>query len=91
VRVRILKVPDRDEIDGVRLDIMMPGSAREVSASVGAWLIAEGFAEFEMRRPQEENPDELSNPTSVARERRRRSPGGESFPASAQHRRRKTD
>ena len=50
MKVRIRKTPDVDEVDGVRVDDMMPGTVRDVSASIGAWLIAEGFAEPEMRR-----------------------------------------
>ena len=36
-------------MDGVRLDDMRPGSVREVSPSIGSWLIAERYAEPEMR------------------------------------------
>ena len=50
VKVRISKKPDVDEMDGVRLDDMQPGDVREVSPSIGSWLIAEGCAEPEMRR-----------------------------------------
>ena len=50
MKVRISKKPDVEEIDGVRLDDMQPGSVREVSSSVGSWLIAERCAEPEMRR-----------------------------------------
>ena len=50
MKVRIRKTPDVDELDGVRLDDMRPGSVREVSPSIGAWLIAERCAEPEMRR-----------------------------------------
>jgi hypothetical protein len=50
VKVRIRKTPDVDEVDGVRVDDMTPGTVRDVSSSIGAWLIAEGFAEPEMRR-----------------------------------------
>jgi hypothetical protein len=49
VKVRISKTPAEDELDGVRLDGMTPGSVREVSSSIGAWLIAERYAEPEMR------------------------------------------
>jgi hypothetical protein len=38
------------ELDGVRLDNLVPGAVREVSASVGSWLIIAGYAEPEMRR-----------------------------------------
>jgi hypothetical protein len=50
VKVRIRKTPDVDEVDGVRVDDMTPDSVRDVSPSIGAWLIAEGYAEPEMRR-----------------------------------------
>jgi hypothetical protein len=50
VKVRIYKTPAVDELDGVRLDDMTPGSVHEVSASIGAWLVAERCAEPEMRR-----------------------------------------
>ena len=49
VKVRIIKTPDREELDGVRLDDMKPGAVREVSPSIGSWLIAERYAEPEMR------------------------------------------
>jgi hypothetical protein len=55
VKVRIKKTPREDEVDGVRLDRFAPGTVRDVSASVGSWLIAERYAEPEMRRT---NPDE---------------------------------
>jgi hypothetical protein len=50
VKVRIRKTPEEEELDGVRLDSMRPGVVREVSASIGAWLIAERYAVPEMRR-----------------------------------------
>jgi hypothetical protein len=50
VKVRIRKTPDLVEMDGVRVDDMRPGSVREVSSSIGSWLIAERYAEPEMRR-----------------------------------------
>lgn len=49
MKVRISKTPDVAEMDGVRLDDMRPGSVREVSPSIGSWLIAERYAEPEMR------------------------------------------
>jgi hypothetical protein len=58
VKVRIKKTPDVDELDGVRLDDMMPGGVREVSSIIGSWLITEGYADAEMRRdirPHEED------------------------------------
>ena len=44
MKVRIKKTPREDEVDGVRLDRLEPGTVREVSASVGSWLIAERYA-----------------------------------------------
>ena len=55
VKVRITETPREDELDGVRLDSMKRGTVREVSPSIGAWLIAEGYAVTEMRHePQQE-------------------------------------
>jgi len=50
VRVRITETPRQPEIDGVRLDGLRPGMVRDVSSSIGAWLIAEEYAQPEMRR-----------------------------------------
>jgi hypothetical protein len=50
VKVRIRKTPDVIEVDGIYVADMKPGSVREVSSSIGSWLIAEGFADHEMRR-----------------------------------------
>jgi hypothetical protein len=55
VRVRIKRKPREDELDGVRLDALQPNMVREVSASVGSWLIAEGYAVPEMRRIAEDD------------------------------------
>jgi hypothetical protein len=49
VKVRIKKKPDEREVDGVNLDRLAPGAVREVSTSLASWLIAEGYAEPEMR------------------------------------------
>jgi len=58
VRIRIKRTPREEELDGVRLDGLQPGMVKEVSASVGSWLVAEGYALPEMRRNTEE--DEFS-------------------------------
>ena len=50
MKVRIRQTPSLDELDGVRLDDMQAGTIREVSSSIGSWLIAERLAEPEMRR-----------------------------------------
>ena len=59
VIVRIRKTPDEEELDGVRLDDMRPGSVREVSASVGSWLIAQRYAEPEMRTDVRTHEDDF--------------------------------
>ena len=50
MRVRIKVTPKEDELDGVRVGNLESGSVREVSMSIGSWLIAEGYAEPEMRQ-----------------------------------------
>ncbi len=49
MKVRITRAPAEREIDGIKLDRFTPGSVREVTAPIGSWLIAEGYAEPEMR------------------------------------------
>lgn len=51
VKVRIKAAPREREVDGVRLDTYEPGTIRDVSPSIGAWLIAQGYADSEMRSP----------------------------------------
>jgi hypothetical protein len=41
-------------MDGVKLDRFAPGSVRNVSPSIAAWLIAEGYADPEMRMSHDE-------------------------------------
>jgi hypothetical protein len=36
-------------MDGVNLDRLKPGAVRDVSTSIASWLVAEGYAEPEMR------------------------------------------
>ena len=50
VKVRIKKTPRERDIDGVSLEGLFPGAVRDVSALLGAWLIAEDYAVAEMRR-----------------------------------------
>jgi hypothetical protein len=50
VKVRITEKPKLPELDGVKLDGLVPGVVREMSPSVASWLIAEHYAEPEMRR-----------------------------------------
>src|SRR5262245_16999093 len=49
VRVRIKAHPVEAELDGVRLDTFIVGTVRDVSASLGSWLVAQGYADLEMR------------------------------------------
>lgn len=49
MRIQILVAPREKELDGVRLDVFQPGKVCDVSSSVGAWLIANGYALAEMR------------------------------------------
>jgi hypothetical protein len=53
VKVRIKMTPLESEIDGVRLDRFKAGTVRDVSPILGAWLIAERYADPEMRRSVE--------------------------------------
>ena len=57
VKVRITQTPRECELDGVRVDQFERGSVREVSASIGSWLIAEHYAELEMRRAPRDETD----------------------------------
>jgi hypothetical protein len=49
LRVRIIVTPREREIDGVKLHTLMPGNVRDVSSTLGMWLIAQGYARSEMR------------------------------------------
>jgi hypothetical protein len=49
LRVRIKVTPKEDELDGIRVGKFERGTVREVPMSIGSWLIAEGYAESEMR------------------------------------------
>ena len=58
MRVRIKVTPKEDELDGIRVGKFERGTVREVSMSIGSWLIAEGYAEPEMRQePRLEDMD----------------------------------
>jgi hypothetical protein len=59
-------------MDGLRLDRFEPGSIRDVSASLGTWLIVKGYAEPEMRKSQSQ-PGERFSPTGSFIERRKSS------------------
>jgi hypothetical protein len=63
VRVRITEAPQEAEIDGVKLDRMQPGTVRDVSPTVGSWLIVNGYAYPEMRRAtgEDQQSDDYSS------------------------------
>jgi hypothetical protein len=78
-------MPIEHEMDGVQLDRLTPGRVCDVSSSLGSWLLAERYAELEMRSPAGEERDFMtapnqrgsssvtSAPRHVAHDRRRRS------------------
>jgi len=70
MRVRIKATPKEREIDGLSLRGLHPGEVREVSPLVGSWLIAEEYAEPEMRRPAPEG-EFRDRPLELERRRQR--------------------
>ncbi len=58
MKVRITATPPVRELDGIQLDKLAPGTVRDVSPSIGSWLMAEGYAQLEMR--QEASQDEFT-------------------------------
>lgn len=59
-------------MDGVKLNDLEPGCIREVSSTIGWWLIAQGYAEPEMRAPRD--PDRTASRDSTDRLKDRRNP-----------------
>lgn len=49
MKVRIKEAPHVHEVDGVPLTGLVPGAVRDLSSSLATWLIAEQYAEPEMR------------------------------------------
>jgi hypothetical protein len=43
------RTPAERELDGLPLDTLTPGSVHDVSAVIATWLVAQGYAELEMR------------------------------------------
>jgi hypothetical protein len=72
VRVRMIAKPREHDIEGVSLDTLRLGEVCDVSATVGSWLIVQGYAYPEMRRTPEDNESVVRQPKRVLRERRRR-------------------
>ena len=52
-------------MDGVNLDGFAPGTVRDVSASIGLWLVAEGYAEPEMRTAERDGGEGSIGPTTL--------------------------
>jgi hypothetical protein len=75
VKVRIKRRPQEREVDGVSLRSFYPGAVREVSPLLGAWLIAAGYADSEMRvsHPFDglDNYFTTAPPPPIRRDRRR--------------------
>jgi hypothetical protein len=65
VKVRITEKPREHELDGVSLDRLERGTVREVSPSIGSWLIAEGYAALEMRQGSGEENRDLLGPRLI--------------------------
>ena len=76
MKVRIKETPREHELDGVRLDNFNRGDVREVSPSIGSWLIAEGYAEPEMRQGTRDESQgfsgRISFPFDIVHDRRSR-------------------
>ena len=84
LRVRVRKTPSEQEMDGVQLDRFTVGRVCDVSASLGSWLLAQGYANLEMRSStlttdeadfamlRERGPSSVGSVRSHAADRRRR-------------------
>ena len=74
MRVRITTRPRELNIEGVDLDTLRPGTVCDVSASVGTWLVVQGYAYPEMRRSEDDvnDPSDEAEPLPVERDRRRK-------------------
>jgi len=75
VRIRIIQAPTRESIDGIRLDRFLWGFQYDVSAVLGSYLMAEGWAELTtgaepaLVTPLSEfEPDSHSGPPNLSRE-----------------------
>ena len=68
MKVRITEKPREQELDGVRLDKLERGAIREVSPSIGSWLITQGYADPEMRQSSNEENQDLGRFRAQARD-----------------------
>ena len=48
-------------MDGVRLDTLRPGAVREMPPVLASWLVAERYADVEMRRDARAYEDDFSD------------------------------
>ena len=71
MRVRIKVHPAETELDGVALDGFVVGMVRDVSSSLGSWLVAQGYADLEMRsmHPEDDGVLKSIDPSTHARRR----------------------
>jgi hypothetical protein len=60
VKVRIRRTPREAELDGVPLDRLRPGSVRDVAPVLGTWLVAERYADVEMRQDVRSDAEDFS-------------------------------
>ena len=60
MKVRITETPHEHEVDGVHVDALTKGTVKEVSPSIGSWLVVQGYAEPEMRQSSREENQDLS-------------------------------
>ena len=72
VRLRIKITPLERELDGLKLDGFIAGSVRDVSPTVALWLIANGYADVEMRSVSDFDPEMTSQRFASLNDRRRR-------------------
>jgi hypothetical protein len=60
VKVRIRCTPREHELDGVRLDTLLPGTVREMPPGLASWLVTERYADVEMRHDARTYDDDFS-------------------------------
>jgi hypothetical protein len=70
--VRIVRTPYEHELDGLNLSGFLPGMVVDVSPNIASWLIAQHYAELEMRTTRTDERVGLPGAPYVAHERRRR-------------------
>lgn len=72
MRVRIIAKPREHDIEGVSLDTLRLGTVCDVSATIGSWLIVQGYAYPEMRRTPEDDQITVRQPERERPERRQK-------------------